>query len=161
MKVFLGGALGLSIVLSACEPHTPAMSDDEIAMVRETYPMIKERCIDEARREGPAMLNVPVNKCFPMEEAERWSGLWVNEFEGSRFCAEPATECEYSEDNRNTWLSFVEGEMPSGMDIYGGGRAYSVEFIGRRTLHSSYYGHGGNFEHEIVVDNLLAIEPLE
>ena len=40
------------------------------------------------------------------------------------------------------------------------GALYAVDFIGRRTLKRGGYGHFGVFDHEIVVDRIISIEPV-
>ncbi len=152
--------LGLALALVACNGRTPVLGEDEIALLRETYPTMTEACIEAVRFQGFDAMNGEVDQCFPMQPARRWKGIWVNEFEGSRFCPTSRDTCEYSDVGENVWLSFPTGRRPEDVDAHGDGTAYVVEFIGRRTRDPANFGHMGTSNHEIIVDELTSIEPV-
>lgn len=92
---------------------------------------------------------LPTDKCVRMTPRKRFRGLWRYEFEGSQFCEEPATTCEFARDGPTTWLS-------ARTEDYDEGRLYRVEFIGRKTIDAGNYGHFGIFAHEVIVDRFLS-----
>lgn len=98
--------------------------------------------------------SIDTDKCVHMAPPKRWSGLWRNQFEGSRFCPAPVRECAPDTPGVGIWLSWDKGPDPSG-------GLYRVEFIGRRTAYPGRYGHLGVAEHEMIVDRMLAISELE
>lgn len=147
------------LVLTGCDTRTPVMSDEDIALVKEIYPTMNDACVERARYEGTSAINVSVDICFPMQSARRWTGLWVNEFEGSRFCPSPANACDQPEYGEGIWLSFSQGKRPGSAHPYGDDTIYKVQFLGRRTKEPDSFGHTGYFAHEIVVDELISMEP--
>lgn len=100
------------------------------------------------------VVHLPTEQCVKMLPAERWRGLWRDDFEGSRFCPAPATTCDGRTAGDRIWLN-------GGMDDAAGGGVYAVEFIGRRTMYEGAYGHMGMSDHEIVVDRFISIDVVE
>lgn len=96
---------------------------------------------------------VPTDKCVRMTPPKRFKGLWRFEFEGSQFCEEPATTCEFTRDGETAWLSERTGD-------YDQGRLYRVEFIGRKTVDAATYGHFGMYAHEVIVDRFLSTKQM-
>lgn len=90
----------------------------------------------------------PTDQCVKMLPQQRWRGLWRNDFEGSQFCPEPATECRLDSPGERIWLS----ERP---DKRGDGKLYHVDFVGRKTMYKGHYGHMGVFDHEIIMDRMI------
>ncbi|NMW32313.1 hypothetical protein HKD42_09600 [Altererythrobacter sp. RZ02] len=158
MKNLYRGIIFTALVLTGCDTRTPVMSEEDIALVKEIYPTINDACVERARYEGASAINVSVDICFPMQSARPWTGLWVNEFEGSRFCPSPRSDCDQPEFGEGIWLSFAEGERPEAAHPYGDGTIYKVQFLGRRTKEPDSFGHYGYFAHEIVVDELISME---
>lgn len=97
-------------------------------------------------------------QCVKMTRPQRWSGIWKNDLEGSRFCLS-SDPCAEVRDREQTWLTF-EGKLPPGIEP-GRGGAYQIEFFGKRTQYPGMYGHLGMSEHEIVVDRLITIREIE
>ena len=146
---------------SGCASETDQLAQEDIALLRETLPGINEICVDAFREGGLNAIPQDVRKCFPMENSKRWTGLWLDEFEGSRFCAAPADECGFETEGERVWLSFAEEiratEKP---DRYATDKLYKIEFIGRRTLKSGAFGHLGGSDREVVVEDLVRLEPV-
>ena len=145
--------------LPSCDQKTQVLSEDDVALVRNTFPTITKECVERAKREGFEALNGPTDRCFPMQRQREWVGLWVNEFEGSRFCPAPATECKLTEYGTGTYLTFSEGQRPVSVDRFQHGAIFQIRFIGRKTQESGSFGHMGVNAHEIIVDRLISLQP--
>ena len=103
------------------------------------------------RETSEGMRAVPTEQCVKMLPARRYRGLWLDAFEGSRFCAEPARECTPDAPGDRIWLDVRDDKGRRG-------GLHVVEFIGRRTLYKGAYGHLGGSDHEMIVDKMLFIE---
>lgn len=100
-----------------------------------------------------------IERCYRMTAPQRWSGVWANEFEGSRFCPGARDSCPYRRGN-NIWLDW-SGPAPAEIKRDGAARpAYRLTFIGRRTLIPGAYGHMGMSKHYLLVDRVIRAEPL-
>ncbi|WP_230292936.1 hypothetical protein [Croceicoccus sp. Ery5] len=138
------------------------MSDNEVALLREHSPGMTDECVEKARFGGfAAISSLAVDQCFEMDTAQTYRGLWRDDFEGSRFCPSPQTECTQETSGEAIWLTFspeLEGRenVARGMS----GNLYAIEFIGRMTAHRGHYGHMGMFNREAVVDEITSIRPL-
>lgn len=109
-------------------------------------------CMREEVHNGiEVLVGEPTEKCVKLEPQKRWSGLWRNDFEGSRFCPEPATECDYDTPGDRVWLTLRP-------DSAGDGVLYRVEFVGRKTMYRGPYGHFGLSDHEMIVDRMILQE---
>lgn len=101
--------------------------------------------------------------CYKLTQQGRWRGLWRNDFEGSRFCAAPATRCSHDTPGERVWLQYsfgVTDTRPRKWKVPPGG-LYEVLFIGRRTAVKGHYGHMGASDHELIVDRMLSVRELE
>src|SRR4051794_35282987 len=70
--------------------------------------------------------------CYRLTAAQRWQGLWRNDFEGSRFCAAPAQECVYHTPGDRIWMDYSFGltdTRPREFKVLPGG-LYRVDFVG-------------------------------
>jgi hypothetical protein len=103
----------------------------------------------------PAVAALPTDECVRMLPRQRYSGVWINEFEGSQFYPDRVT---YPKTRDTTiWLD-VENVALGGLDP--DGRGYLVVFEGRRTMHPGLYGHLGSARHELIVDEVVSVRPL-
>ena len=91
-----------------------------------------------------------------MLPAQRWKGLWRDDFEGSQFCPAPAKTCSFDTPGERIWLTFIDtaGVQPRRSS----GGLYAIEFVGRRTLRRGRYGHMGVFEQEVLVDRVISLD---
>lgn len=153
------GVFAIALSISGCDRREPVLSEQEIALLRETYPTMIEECIERARYEGFDGQAFPTDMCFEMEDERRWSGLWVNAFEGSRFCPQPAQTCPHDFGNE-IWLSFAT-DRPDSVEAYGDDAVYAIEFRGRKTRYAGNFGHLDSAAQEIIVDRVISIEELE
>ena len=148
-------------VISGCTPQNAQQSDEDVALLRESLPGINQKCIDIFRTEGVTAIPQDVRECFPMEERKRWSGLWLDEMEGSRFCPEPVDECTFHSKGERIWLSFADDiREKSRPDRYSTEVLYEIEFVGSLTSISGAFGHQGGSDKEIVVERLVSLEPV-
>lgn len=95
----------------------------------------------------------PTDQCFRMEPQRRWTGLWRDQFEGSRFCPSPATICSSETSGDIIWLHTdrVTRKEPDGA-------LYAVELLGRRTTVKGHHGHMGGSDHELIVDRFISLK---
>ena len=151
----------LAAFLGSCSGNADQQSENDVALLRESLPGIKEECVEIFRKKG--LIGVPsdVRTCFPMEKQKRWTGLWRDEFEGSTFCPSPANRCEVSYEDGHLWLHFAKEELkPEWLDRYGSGDLYEIEFVGRRTAVVGAFGHAGLSDSEIVVEKLIRLKKI-
>jgi hypothetical protein len=126
--------------------------DRQMARTHTSLPGRPGPCAREERQNGIAVIvSAPVDRCFRMLPPRRWRGLWRNDFEGSQFCPEPATRCDYGTEKEQIWLTERPDKRPDG-------KLYRIEFIGRKTMYKGAYGHMGASDHEIVMDRLIAAQ---
>lgn len=148
--LILVGLLG-----GGCDKRQPKLSDEVVSRIEAGFPGIKRACLEELRMNGfEGRPERTTEDCFEMTEAQRWTGLWRNEFEGSLFCVAPARQCAAEDYRTGAWLSWAGRPNPRG-------ELYRVDFIGRRTAHAGRFGHGGLMPHEVIVDHMIRIEKVE
>ena len=105
-------------------------------------------CARAAEENGVRVVRtLPTEQCVKLLPARRYRGLWLDQFEGSRFCPEPARECTATSPGDKIWLTVKE---PGG----GAGTVYAVEILARRTMYKGAYGHLGVSDHELIVDRV-------
>jgi len=100
---------------------------------------------------------LPDDQCYRMAPPERMRGIWIDEFEGSRFLpgltAAPAADPA----GPRIWLDMDAHPVPAlPAERRRPGGVYLVDFIGRRTLYPGHYGHMGMSEQEVVVQRLIS-----
>ena len=98
-------------------------------------------------------------RCLKYDGPKRMTGLWRNEFEGSRFCPHPVLRCDSDGRNDPIWLDFAISLPEKFKDDDPG--LYAIDFIGRASSYPGAYGHFGMFDKEVIVDRLIAIEQIE
>lgn len=95
-----------------------------------------------------------------------WSGIWANDFEGSRFFDGADDVATLPWRGTNIWFDRNRAafdDLPSIWTEYG--KAYRVRFTGKSTIeaapgHRCGFGHMGGSDGEVVVTRVLSIEPL-
>lgn len=123
----------------------------EVQAIVRANPGMTNACIAAIRRRGLAAMPVDTERCFRMDPARRWTGLWRRGFEVSRFCPAPATAC--TRGDGGIWISGVRRRD----EAAGRSGLFSITFIGRRTAVAGAHGHLNAFRHEIVVDRMIAL----
>lgn len=170
MRVFPICALAL---LAACGERAPQgsfrervwsgpLTGAEAEKVRRETPLagLTEACAGRLRAGGlQALDSVPLHECFDSTPRRRWRGLWRDDFEGSRFCAAPASECSDGTGGEKVWLNVPQGSDAGRQPGIGG--LYAVDFIGRRTIHPGLFGHFGMFSHEMTVERMISIREVD
>lgn len=149
---------------AGCDRRKAKLSDEQMRILRAEFPGMTAECVDKLRYGGIGAMPSRTDQCFGMTPSQRWRGIWLDEFEGSRFCPAPARSCPTNPPGETIWLSFRDEAAsprrsePRGV---GDGKLYAIDFIGRKTLRPGHHGHMGMSEHEIVVDKLNALRPIE
>ena len=151
--MFKGQAACIALGLAACSPE-PAMSDEDMALLRESAPGISERCLEIARSDGVEVIPQDVRDCFAMEQPRRYSGYWLTDFETSIYCEERGSDGSCLLDGTLVWLSFDVDTTPRNVPD----GVYRIEFTGRRTAAAGSFGHWGSSDYELVVEDLLTLE---
>lgn len=112
---------------------------------------------------GSVSVGLPVDECYRMTEPRRYHGVWLDQFEGSRFLPGGTEVTPARLDEPRIWLNVERNQAPGLLrdradhEFY----AWEVEFVGRRTLFPGNHGHMGGSEHEIVVDRMISARALE
>ena len=131
----------------------------DVDLLYEMFPGINDHCakilLEEERFDD---FPDDVRACFEMEEPKRWKGLWLNGFEGSRFCPEPLSECAYETPGDKIWLTFDEANERPELDDDDFGKVYEIEFVGPMTALRGSHGHIGTSDHVVVVERLIRID---
>lgn len=107
--------------------------------------------------------HLPPDQCYKMDAPRHWSGLWRDEFEGSRFCPGPATECSFDSPGEKIWFEYSFGmtqSRPAERKVPPGG-LYLVDFVGRRSTYRGQYGHMGGSDRFITVNRMISIKEIE
>ncbi len=157
------GVLLAAIVslVAACHHRKPAFSDEMMRQIRADTPGMTETCLEKLRWGGiRALDNYPFSQCFKFGKPRRWTGLWINAFEGSQFCTipyrktcPPPGEGSY---NDMIWLTF--SAQPSIQDRLRSGGVYQVDFIGRRSDGAGNFGQFGMYRNEVIVDRMISMK---
>ena len=149
------------VALVSCNQRAAEMSEHALDKLQATMPGMTNACVDKARYGGiDAISSLPVDECFKMAPPERFRGIWRNDFEGSEFCPEPATECDYDAPGDDIWLSHSKTLKAQPVPHAGDGRLYQIEFMGRLTAKRGHFGHFGVFDREVIVDRVISLRPL-
>lgn len=134
--------------------------DQQIARTGTGLPGRPFPCARQESDEGFEIIrSVPTDQCVKMLPAQQYQGFWRNEFEGSRLCLAPASECSFYSEGEKIWLTFAEGAAAYEPADFGG--LYEIEIMGRRTSYKGPYGHLAGSDHELIVDRVISIREIE
>jgi hypothetical protein len=102
-------------------------------------------------------VGIPVDECYRMTGPQRMRGVWLDQFEGSRFLPGGPELTKTRLDQSDIWLDVYRNRVPGLFDPEPDSelRAMEIEFIGRQTRFPGRYGHMGGSEHEVVVEQLI------
>lgn len=128
------------------------------------FQYLSHPCLRTVQTEhGTFASNPPTDRCFRMSPPQRMKGVWIDDFESSRFFvgANDASEAEVG--LGGIWLDLGTHRIPglSREATVAGLRAFEIEFVGRQTLVAGKYGHMGTSDHEVVVDRLISVRPID
>ena len=156
-RTFLVG-FALLLAATGCWKPEPKLSEERVQRIKRDFPGMTEECVQLLRLEGvDTQADLSTERCFRMEPAKRWTGLWRNEFEDSQFCAAPARACPGeqpgSRQQEYVRLNWPNAPSPGGL--------YAVEFVGRRSVDSGWYGRKAPNYREMIVDKVISIKELE
>ena len=148
--------LPLLTPLLGCEQPQPAISDEEFIAFRESHPGMVQTCLDEVRFGGFIEWRPDDPDCYEMLPAQRWSGLWEHGWEWTNFCPDPADTCDWMA-KRGIWLEFADNVELDDIPPDG---IHRIEFVGRRTKVPGYFGHAASYEHLMIIDQIISLEPV-
>ena len=147
----------MSMLLVSCNQQQAKLSEAEMRGILAAHPGMTDACLSKLRTGGFEAMPVETDQCFRMAPAERWRGLWARDFELSRFCPTPARECSYDTPGQQIWLSF-SSRVPDADRLESG--LYAMDFLRRKTADRGHFGHASQYNHEIVVDRIIAVKEL-
>ncbi len=145
--------LAILVLIAGC--NQPKLDDETVEKIRKE-PGIKPDCVSKVQYGGleawPA-----TQDCYEMTMPRRWKGVWRDYFEGQQFL--PKLPNSRSLDRSvNIWIYFSQGVRP--IPPTPTRRSYTIDFVGRRTVHRGDFGYHGMWEHEMIVDKVLSLKPL-
>ena len=129
-----------------------------LSELRRSNPGLTESCIEKMRSDQLGafeFINNPA--CFEMQPRRRWTGVWNKGWEWTSFCEGSGSGCPIASERGATWLTFADGARPRWEPKDG---LHRVEFVGRRSAAPGNFGHLGQYDHLMVVDQLISIAPL-
>jgi hypothetical protein len=150
----------LAVLREAYTPEAYLRPEDQAkaAKLRSGFSAPIPCAYDAVELGTPVIKSLPTDQCFKMTKPQEWKGLWRNDFEGSRFCPEPARECTDQTKGDPIWLTFPK---PPENEMQGRGGLYVVDIIGRRTLYPGMQGHMGMSKYEMIVDRVISMKEVE
>jgi len=160
------GALPLVLTVvgvAGCNDQTPASAyrswTDRVVVAAGLSDAFWPCYVKQRGGHSDSYASIPTDQCFKMDPPKRWQGLYFSEFEGSRFCPAPATECSLETPGEKISLSFARGStLPQSNLIQPGISVDAIDFIGRRTAVKGRYE--GQFDYELIVDRVISIKQL-
>lgn len=111
------------------------------------------------RKVAGVLESLPPDECYRMTTPRRFKGIWVDEFEGSRFVENAQSLNGVSWYDPATWLDPVRDPALENED--GRLRVHEVEFMGQKTIVPGSYGHMGGSEHMVVMNRLIAAREID
>jgi hypothetical protein len=106
---------------------------------------------------------IPFDQCYKMLPAKRMRGIWLNEFEGSRFFEGMTHRDQVKAALRDKraaklwpfgeWLGWGKAREP---ETRPRSQMVLIDFVGRRTAFPGRYGHMGGSSSGVLVDKVLS-----
>jgi len=160
----------LCLGLGACDKGAPPLAAyrhprDALASVLPLHWFGVHVCGAVQKENGmDVIIGVPVDQCYKMRPAQRFHGIWLDEFEGSRFFENARDADSVKAQMRRSlndptvpseWLDWpINGKTIRPRNLRES-RLVALEFIGRRTAYPGRYGHMGVARSEVVVDRII------
>lgn len=148
----------LVAVISGCNQPQPTVSEQTLRALRDEMPGVTAECLNKVKFGAIEAMPEEVDQCFEMLPQQRWRGLWRRGFEVSRFCPVPVQTCAGNDAGESIWLDEGDHHLDRNKPL---SSLQAVEFIGRRTRARGHYAHLGMYDHEVVVDQWIAIKPVD
>jgi hypothetical protein len=124
--------------------------------------LLSPACLRQEETEfGPVITSIPLDQCFRMTAPQRMKGVWIDEFEASRFVPGARDTTNIDVEPFGIWLNIDRDRSAELNDSSTELQAFEIEFIGRQTLYPGHMGHMGVFEHEVIVDQLISARPVD
>lgn len=138
----------LLVVLAGCSGSQSAITNCADAA---KPALVIEKCFGGNLQTGHYVGDVA---CFPFSAAQRFTGIWHVELEGSFFEAPSANGVL----PRNVWLDVANPPKAAVASMQGDTpRDFAVDLIGRRSLCRGVFGHMGVIPHQITVETMTTI----
>jgi hypothetical protein len=100
--------------------------------------------------------------CLPFSQPGRLGGVWVIALENSSFFEGAVSFRPEMSNSIGAWLEPDQWRPDQTRAAQGERvRAYLVEFVGRRSLCRSGFGHMGVYPHEVLVDRFISIREID
>jgi hypothetical protein len=117
----------------------------------------------ETVRGSTIIANMPTDRCYKMQPARRFRGIWLDEFEGSVFFENMLTVDRVRDEirhrpNSSEWLEAEAPFTAVASRTSPNSRMIRLDFIGRRTAHPGRYGHAGMSRSIILVDRIISAD---
>lgn len=151
-------ALGVSIAfaLSGQSYWSAALYDRYQTSLTGFDPL--SRCLLKAKNGAWGSVGyISPRNCYRFGPEKEFDGIYFDEFEGQFFIegARPATHYKLKE---LVWLTIDDKTDLNGHELSAPlkSRIWHIKFVGRKTKVKAFYGHGGVFENEIIVDKILS-----
>lgn len=111
---------------------------------------------------GVVIASLPTDQCFRMSKPHRMQGVWIDEFEGSRFLPGVRDVAQAEVTSGGIWLHIDTRKLPARyQEPNEKTRAFQIDLIGRQTAVPGRHGHMGMSAHEVIVDRLISIQPID
>jgi len=138
-----------------------------LALAQAAPPAERPRpCYREEVQGGvPVQVYLGDRVCVDLTPPRTFVGVWIDEFEGSRFVEGARSWADAQRDRRTVWLN-PHDPLKRGKVSFGPrGHAYRVTFVGRQARDGNRkplegYGHFGMGQGLVVVDEFLSAEDL-
>ncbi|WP_420142887.1 hypothetical protein [Sphingomonas sp.] len=159
----------VAIILAGCDRHAPPIAAyvnpiDGYARILPLEVLGIHSCAKERTANGKTVIEgIPFDQCYKMLPAKRMRGVWLDEFEGSRFFEDVdhpdqvIAALRHERDAKlwpfGEWLGWGKAREP---ETPPRSRMVLIDFVGRRTAVPGSYGHGGGSRSEVLVDKVLS-----
>ncbi len=121
------------------------------------------RCTRSRVEDGiPTTWSIPDRKCYRFQPERRFTGIFVDEFEGQQFIEGIGLKPPYDGRGGHIWLQFDEHSKGLNLIRRGEGstKIWLIEFDGRRNRDPGYFGHLGASNGLILVDQVRSAKLL-
>ncbi len=150
-------------------PRAVARSwDGAVGLLRGYDPYTRCNLPDEVQSDGSRIWRfLPDRDCFDFGSAQRFTGIYFDEFEGQLFIEGAPGGPPYQQPQERIWPTFDEKTIYRGdtkrvmsPDDSGATRVFEVEWIGRKTVRAGHYGHFGMSQRGMIVDQVIKVRLL-
>ena len=120
-------------------------------------------CFDRAERAGKTGWQASV-VCQRYGHPKRYSGIFIEEFEGHQFIENAMPAARYLEPHDRVWFNLEAGQGSNAERLKrnrGTTVIWYVTIVGRRSIGAGTFGHGGIFPAELLVQRVISARRLQ